>query len=90
LVLLQLLVSAGFEPVHISLSPRITPVPEGLLAWFQLFVRNSFLRDFSDQEAEDVMEEAANICEVDCKDGEGNWGIVYMRLRFLAVLKQVS
>jgi hypothetical protein len=68
----------------------MTAISEGLLAWFRLFVRNSFLRDFSDQEAEEVMEEAAGICEVDCKDGEGNWGIVYMRLKFSAVLKQIS
>jgi len=51
---MQLLVSAGFD-IHLSLNPRITPVLEGLLAWLQLFVRNSFLRAFGDQEAEDVM-----------------------------------
>jgi hypothetical protein len=83
---IQLLVSAGFEPTHISLSPRVTPVQEGLPAWLWLFVRNSFLREMDDQEAGDVIREVTHMCEVDCKDGEGNWAIVYMRLRFSAVL----
>lgn len=65
----------------------MTPIPEGLLAWLRLFVRNSFLQGFGDEEAEDVMKETVNVCEVDCKDGEGSWAILYMRLRFAAVLK---
>jgi len=65
----------------------MTPIPEGLLAWLRLFVRNSFLRELDDdEEAEEVMKEVAAICEVDCKDGEGGWEIMYMRLRFSAIL----
>jgi len=53
----------------------------------RLFVRNSFLRELDDdEEAEEVMKEVAAICEVDCKDGEGGWEIMYMRLRFSAIL----
>jgi hypothetical protein len=64
----------------------MTPIPEGLLAWLQLFVRNSFLRELDDKEAEEVMNEVTAVCEVDCKDGEGGWEILYMRLRFSAIL----
>jgi hypothetical protein len=64
----------------------VNPFPEGLLVWLRLFVRNSFLRELDDKEAEEVMEEVATICEVDCKNGEGDWELLYMRLRFSAIL----
>jgi hypothetical protein len=32
------------------------------------------------------MEEVENICRVDCQDAAGKWAMVYMRLRFSAVL----
>jgi hypothetical protein len=64
----------------------MTPIPEGLLAWLRLFVRNSFLRELDDEEAEEVMKEVATILEVDCKDEEGSWALSYMRLRFSAIL----
>jgi hypothetical protein len=41
----------------------------------------------NDKEAEDIMNEVVNMCEVDCKDGKGNWAVLYTRLRFSAVLK---
>ena len=85
--LLQLLVSEGFEPTHVSLNTRSTPLPEGLPAWLRLFVRNSFLRELNDDEAEDVIQEVARMCEVDCKDGQGNWAMIYVRLRFYAILR---
>jgi len=65
----------------------MTPLPEGLLAWLQCFARNSFLRECDDKVADEIMQEVVNICDVDCRDGEGNWAIVYMRLRFSAILK---
>ncbi|TFK70363.1 S-adenosyl-L-methionine-dependent methyltransferase [Pluteus cervinus] len=83
----KLLVTAGFEPVHVSLTPRITPISTGLGDWQQLFVRNSFLKDLSDEEAAEIMDEVENICRVDCQDQSGKWAMMYMRLRFSAVLK---
>jgi hypothetical protein len=50
------------------------------------FRSKKFLRELDDKEAEEVMEEVAAECEVDCKDGEGGWEIMYMRLRFSAIL----
>ena len=39
----------------------------------------------SGQEMEEVMKEVEELCEVDCKDAEGRWGIMYVRLRFVAI-----
>lgn len=82
----HLLIKAGFNVKDISLNPRLTPVPAGLYAWLQLFARNSFLRGATDAEAEEVLREVESICEVDCKTSDGSWAIMYMRLRFTAIL----
>jgi hypothetical protein len=55
-------------------------------------VRNSFLKEFNDEEAGEVINEVVDICEVDCRDkgvagGEGSWAMIYMRLRVLAILE---
>jgi hypothetical protein len=86
----QLLVSAGFEPSHVSLTsnPRTTPLPEGLPAWLSLFMRSLFLRNLGDEEAESVINEVSDMCATDCKDGAGNGAIVYTRLRFSAIMKE--
>ncbi|KAF6757568.1 cyclopropane-fatty-acyl-phospholipid synthase [Ephemerocybe angulata] len=84
----KLLVTAGFEPTHMSLTPRITPLPAGLFEWLRLFARNSFLRIFDDAEAAKIIEEVVENCRVDCQDAGGNWAMTYMRLRFSAVLKK--
>lgn len=34
------------------------------------------------------MDEVTQMCEVDCKDKDGNWSIMYVRLRFSATLLQ--
>lgn len=83
----KLLTAAGFDPTHISLTPRVTPLPNGLYEWLRLFVRNSFLKVFDEDEAREVMEEVVEKCRVDCQDAEGNWCMVYMRLRVRAVVK---
>jgi len=90
----KLLQEASFRPIHVSLNPRLTPLPTGgLHAWLQTFVRNSFLKDLSDEEAEEVIRDVVNICEVDCRDkglsdeGQEGWAMMYMRLRVVAVLE---
>ncbi|KAJ2934613.1 hypothetical protein H1R20_g2510, partial [Candolleomyces eurysporus] len=86
----KLLATAGFEPTHMSLSPRITPLPTGLFEWLRLFVRPSFLRIFDDAEAHAIMKEVEHACRVDCQDASGNWAMTYMRLRFSAILPPSS
>lgn len=81
----KLLVSAGFEPTHISLTPRITPLASGLYDWLELFTRHSFLKDIPEAEANVIMEEVVEHCRTDCQDASGKWAMVYMRLRFYAI-----
>ncbi|EEB97954.1 hypothetical protein MPER_02628 [Moniliophthora perniciosa FA553] len=44
-----------------------------MMSWLQLFVRNSWLRDFDETVANDVLTEVEDICRIDCQDGDGNW-----------------
>ncbi|KAK1217283.1 hypothetical protein PQX77_020075 [Marasmius sp. AFHP31] len=81
----KLLTQSGFEVQHISLVPRLTPLPAGLKGWLEVFVRSSWLRNFSEKEASEVLEEVEKICRVDCRDGEGKWSMTYVRLRFVAI-----
>ncbi|KAF4562610.1 hypothetical protein EYR36_004004 [Pleurotus pulmonarius] len=81
-----LLSSAGFKVLHISLNPRYTPIPAGLGAWLELYVRHSFLRELGDEEAKEVINEVVELCAVDSRDDQGHWALMYMRLRFHAVL----
>ncbi|KAG0704784.1 S-adenosyl-L-methionine-dependent methyltransferase [Suillus ampliporus] len=82
-----LLESAGFRVNTISLVPRLTPLMNGGLRGFlQLFVRRTFLKQFSDKEAAAIIDEVVEMCEVDMKDKEGNWALMFVRLRFLATL----
>lgn len=65
----------------------MTTLPAGLYGWLDVFARNSFLRDLPDEEAIAIMREVEEICKVDCQDESGKWAMVYMRLRFHAVLE---
>ncbi|KAL4070029.1 S-adenosyl-L-methionine-dependent methyltransferase [Scleroderma yunnanense] len=82
----ELLEGAGFKVEAISLVPRITPLKGGLRDWLQLFTRETFLKTFGDEEAAEIMDEVVRMCEVDCKDQDGNWSMMYARLRFSATL----
>ena len=80
-----LLEHQGFEVQSISLHPRLTPLGESSLrGWLDLFGRNTFLASFGDVEADRIMSEVEEMCGVDLKDSEGNWTVVYVRLRFIA------
>ncbi|ESK91259.1 methyltransferase type 11 [Moniliophthora roreri MCA 2997] len=83
----KLLQSQGFKVTHISLTPRFTLLAKGMMSWLQLFVRNSWLRDFDETEVNDILKEVEDICRIDCQDGDGNWANMYVRLRFVAVLQ---
>ncbi|KAJ3502871.1 hypothetical protein NLJ89_g8693 [Agrocybe chaxingu] len=83
-----LLTTAGFETKHISLTPRITPLPNGLYDWLSVFARTSFLREFSDEEAAQIMKEVEDRCRGDCQEANGKWAMVSARLRVSAVSKE--
>ncbi|KAJ1303502.1 hypothetical protein OPQ81_011688 [Rhizoctonia solani] len=82
----KVLESQGFHIEHLSLSPRITPLPGPLVDWLQTFARNSLLAAMNDEEAARVMQEVSDLCEPDMKDEKGGWAIMYVRLRFRAIV----
>jgi len=83
----DLLESNNFKVTHISLTPRLTPLSSTVADWVRLFCRQSFLHDIPDEIANEIISEVQDICAVDCRDTKGNWMIVYVRLRFVAVLQ---
>jgi hypothetical protein len=74
-----------FTVEHIELEPRLTPLNGSLGDWVRLFCRNSWLKNLSDEDAESVIAEVQEVCEIDCKDELGKWFVMYSRLRFRAV-----
>ncbi|KAJ7164697.1 S-adenosyl-L-methionine-dependent methyltransferase [Mycena crocata] len=80
----KLLIAASFEPLQISLTPRVTPLADGIRGWLEVFARKSFLKDLPDGEATEIITEVEDICRVDCQDSSGNWAMMYTRLRFSA------
>ena len=50
-----------------------------------LFGRKQILGSFNDVEADQIMSEVEEMCGVDLKDSEGDWTVVYVRLRFAAI-----
>jgi len=80
-----LLENAGFKVESIGLFPRMTYVPNGLKAWLVLFARYTMLSGMDDKAAEEVIDEVTRECEVDMKDEQGRWCIMYVRLRFRAI-----
>ncbi|KAL7414465.1 S-adenosyl-L-methionine-dependent methyltransferase [Mrakia frigida] len=83
----SLLTAALFRIRSIELVPRYTDLPQGLFAWLETFARNSFLSGLSDEDAVAVMKECERRCAPDCQDEKGQWAVMYMRLRWEAVLE---
>ena len=79
-----MLEAEGFAVAEIGLHPRLTVLNGPLVDWLELFARAPFLADKSDAEAREILMEVQNVCERDCKDADGNWAMLYTRLRFKA------
>lgn len=69
---------------EIGLHPYIVSLPNGLYEWLRLFLRETVLGDFSEEEADDILHEIEKTCEPDCKDERGHWSVMYVRLRVKA------
>lgn len=54
--------------------------------WQQTFCRQSYYADLDDSEMDSIMREVQEMCAVDCQDKNGKWALMYVRLRFVAVL----
>ncbi|KAH7103358.1 S-adenosyl-L-methionine-dependent methyltransferase [Auriculariales sp. MPI-PUGE-AT-0066] len=81
----RVLETAGFVVQEIALHPRLTPLNGDAVDWMEMFVRPSLLKDLSDEDALSIMRETQEMVELDSKDVDGNWAIMYVRLRFKAV-----
>lgn len=80
----KVLESGGFKVEHVSLIPRITPLPGPYTDFLRTFFRSTALGMMDDEEAEIAMQEISDLCEPDLKDDTGRWTVMYMSLRFLA------
>ncbi|KZO96986.1 S-adenosyl-L-methionine-dependent methyltransferase [Calocera viscosa TUFC12733] len=80
----ELLESNGFQVDQISLNPRITPLPGSVIGFLITFVRRSFFDKLPDEQAEKMMQEVEDLCEIDMRDSSGKWSLMYVRLRFSA------
>ncbi|KAK0201610.1 S-adenosyl-L-methionine-dependent methyltransferase [Desarmillaria ectypa] len=83
----EILRAESFEPIEVTLTPRATALPAGVFGWLAVFARPMILKDFSDEEATEIMKEVEEVCRIDCQDSQGRWQMIYMRLRFSAVWK---
>jgi len=93
-----LLESKGFKVEHISLNPRITHLKTDLYGWLETFARHSFLSEYSDAEAREILLEVVKRSELDTRamsdigkpfeNSEGQWSVMYVRLRFVATIEQ--
>ncbi|KAF9067940.1 S-adenosyl-L-methionine-dependent methyltransferase [Rhodocollybia butyracea] len=81
----KLLEAEGFNVTHISLNPRFTPLETDLFSWLNTFAKGTWLKDLPEQEAVEIMKEVEEMCRVDSQDGNGNWALMYARLRFVAI-----
>jgi hypothetical protein len=68
----------------------MTQLNSGLFEWLNLFARRSFLRDLEEEEAMGIMREVEEQCRIDCQDSNGNWWMMYTRLRVSAVVKVLA
>ena len=82
---LQMLEKASFTVKHISLTPEFLHVADIIST--QEAYRGALYAGVSEADIEDCMKEVQEMCSVDCRDSEGNWVVMYSRLRFVAVLQ---
>ncbi|KAH7334175.1 S-adenosyl-L-methionine-dependent methyltransferase [Rhizoctonia solani] len=80
----RILESEGFKVEHISLNPRVSRLPGPMIDFLRAIYRVAFLKDMSDEEAEEILQEVSNSCELEHKDGMGNWSIMHVTVRFHA------
>ncbi|KEP46045.1 putative S-adenosyl-L-methionine-dependent methyltransferase [Rhizoctonia solani 123E] len=82
--------SEGFEVEHISLNPRIVPLSGSIIGFLRAIFRIAMLKDMSDEEAEDVLQEVSKICEVDHRDERGTWYMMNVTVRFRAIARHTA
>lgn len=79
----HLLEAGGFTVSSIELIPRPTPIPGHVSGWLDTFGEN-FFRLAPEADRENLRQEVADLLATALRDGEGNWTLDYVRLRFAA------
>jgi SAM-dependent methyltransferase len=79
----QLLERFRFTVGFIELIPRPTKLPGDISGWLEVFVQ-SFTQSVRETERKDFLEEVRRELEPRLHDGQGNWLVDYVRLRFHA------
>jgi len=75
--------AAGFSVRHIELFARPTPIPGDIMDWLETF-GESFLEPVCKDEHATFLEDVRDDLAADLQDGQGNWSVDYVRLRFQA------
>ncbi len=78
-----LLQAGGFAVRSIELIPRPTPIPGHVIGWLDTFGEN-FFRLAPEAKRAGLRDEVADLLAPALRDGEGNWTLDYVRLRFAA------
>jgi trans-aconitate methyltransferase len=78
--------AAGFEVLSIELIPRPTPLPGEIAGWLETFCE-SFIKQVPRAEQPAFLAEVTEALRPALCDGEGRWSADYVRLRFVARLK---
>jgi trans-aconitate methyltransferase len=79
----RLLEAAGFTVQSIDLTPRPTPLPNGMESWLNTF-RNGVLDQLSPTDRATAITNTVALLEPTLCDADGNWTADYVRLRFHA------
>jgi trans-aconitate methyltransferase len=79
----RLLEQAGFNVQSMELVPRPTPLPGGMKAWLTTF-RNGVFDLLSADERTAALDQTVKLLQPILCDGDGNWTVDYVRLRFSA------
>jgi len=83
----SLLEQGGFTVKHISLNPRPTELPTDLSGWLDTFSFQFLNVLASDEEKEAVKNEVVQQLTPTNVKEDGTWTVMYVRLRFVAVLE---
>lgn len=85
----RLLEAAGFNVDYITIFPRLTPLPQNpngespMITWLNTF-RNGVLDRLNPKDRGPVVDRIVCLLSSVLSDGEGNWTVDYVRLRFHA------
>jgi SAM-dependent methyltransferase len=80
----DMLENSGFAVTSIETHPRATPLPRGIIAWFEMFGQ-PFFHAISEPLREEAMNYAKKLLEPVLRTDRGDWIADYVHLRFKAI-----